>query len=643
MELREVDPKTLLDNPENPRTTAPNESKDRQLALNVKAIGIIHSPLVRETPDGLMILAGHRRRRAAVKAGLKAIRVIVVDDDRSLDRMRAVSENMTHQPMTQVEQWHAVCSLRAEKQWNDTAICKALMLTPVQLKQISRLSSVLPDILAWIEAGKGPGNRELASIALASKGLQEQVWGYFGFPVGTEPPEDVEACEGDGRHLPDGSWQPGAAEPDWSRIASALRQDRFYAVDASFDDAIAKSCRIVWQEDLFGEAGKDGRYTEDGIAYEKAQRQWLGQNTPEDALILQSDEDGDPVFEDGSTRIYWEREGATTCFWLDHRLKVASGWCILAGSSEENRITPSSVIDALPDVPKERADISGRGHDMIGSFRTQALHAALDDMRDSTDPWTLIGLMIAAFNAQNVRVDGDASTLYPKPRPSQRLVAAAGVFQDGELALDETLLRAAAIRVLKAVLSCEKNGTNSGEWSVLAGHIVNADARLPAMADEDFLKTLSKPGITKVIKAEGLLPRNTGKEMRKALMEKVGQGVWVHPEARFGLDVAKLNASFENALNVPSPEADDDDLEDADEDEVEHGNDPITDEDEVAVAETPDPEDEVAPDDDEVGPSRHAAEEEGESDPDSEDESPFPPPQTPEEFLRSHIEFVTIR
>ncbi|WP_264813277.1 ParB N-terminal domain-containing protein, partial [Acetobacter oeni] len=81
MELREVDPKTLLDNPENPRTAAPNETEDRQLALNVKAVGIIHPPLVRETPDGLMIVAGHRRRRAAVKAGLKTIQVVVAGDD----------------------------------------------------------------------------------------------------------------------------------------------------------------------------------------------------------------------------------------------------------------------------------------------------------------------------------------------------------------------------------------------------------------------------------------------------------------------------------------------------------------------------------------------------------------------------------
>lgn len=65
MELRVVDPKTLLDNPENPRTSAPNVEADRRLAHNIKVVGLLQAPLVRELPDGqLMIVqaiaaAGH--------------------------------------------------------------------------------------------------------------------------------------------------------------------------------------------------------------------------------------------------------------------------------------------------------------------------------------------------------------------------------------------------------------------------------------------------------------------------------------------------------------------------------------------------------------------------------------------------------
>ncbi|KPH87041.1 chromosome-partitioning protein parB [Komagataeibacter intermedius AF2] len=309
-------------------------------------------------------------------------------------------------------------------------------------------------------------------------------------------------------------------------------------------------------------------------------------------------------------------------FWLDHRLKVREGWCVLPGSEAPGCVTPSAVIESLPEGPRERPDISGRGFDMIGSFRTQALHAALDGMRGSADPWVLVGLMIAALNAQNVRVDGDSNTHYPQRRPSRRLVAAAGLFQDGEMALDEAVLRGAAVDVLKAVLSCEKNATNSGDWGVLVGHIVKADDHLPAMADEDFLKTLSKPGITKAIKEEGILPRNTGKEMRHALMDHVGQGIWVHPAARFQVDVAALNATFAEAL-APSSGADDDDGDLAHDDETELEDDA----DGGELAGGPGTDDPAATDQEDDVPHGRA-------------ESPAPPSQTPEEFLRTHVEFV---
>ena len=60
------------------------------------------------------------------------------------------------------------------------------------------------------------------------------------------------------------------------------------------------------------------------------------------------------------------------------------------------------------------------------------------------------------------------------------------------------------------------------------------------MADEEFLKTLSKGGIENAVRGLGLAPRNTGKEMRAALLEHVGQDRYVLPEACFALQAAEL-------------------------------------------------------------------------------------------------------
>ncbi|NVN38743.1 chromosome partitioning protein ParB, partial [Komagataeibacter swingsii] len=191
---------------------------------------------------------------------------------------------------------------------------------------------------------------------------------------------------------------------------------------------------------------------------------------------------------------------------------------------------------------------------------------------------------------------------------------------------------------LKAVLSCEKNATNSGDWGVLVGHIVKADDHLPAMADENFLKTLSKSGITKAIKAEGILPRNTGKEMRRALMDHVGQGIWVHPAARFQVDVAALNATFAEALAPPS-EADDDDGDLAHDDETELEDDADAD----ARTGGPGTDDPAATGielDEVTDTPTDLAADQGDEVPHGRAESLAPPSQTPEEFLRTHVEFV---
>jgi ParB family transcriptional regulator, chromosome partitioning protein len=53
MELRSVDPRSLKENPDNPRKIAPDAISDQALAANIKAIGILQPPVVRQHGDDL--------------------------------------------------------------------------------------------------------------------------------------------------------------------------------------------------------------------------------------------------------------------------------------------------------------------------------------------------------------------------------------------------------------------------------------------------------------------------------------------------------------------------------------------------------------------------------------------------------------
>ena len=48
MELQTVNPRTLKFNPNNPRRASAGDDADQQFVANIKAVGIIQPPLVRE-------------------------------------------------------------------------------------------------------------------------------------------------------------------------------------------------------------------------------------------------------------------------------------------------------------------------------------------------------------------------------------------------------------------------------------------------------------------------------------------------------------------------------------------------------------------------------------------------------------------
>lgn len=76
-----------------------------QLAASIKAVGVIHPPVVVKLPDdqGYELIAGERRVRAAREAGLLTIRVIVRQGDPLHDAQLALIENVQRVDLNPVE------------------------------------------------------------------------------------------------------------------------------------------------------------------------------------------------------------------------------------------------------------------------------------------------------------------------------------------------------------------------------------------------------------------------------------------------------------------------------------------------------------------------------------------------------------
>jgi ParB family chromosome partitioning protein len=529
MYLMKMDPRALVENPNHSRQTKSSPQADALLLASIKVIGIVHPPVVtpqRDGSNGFVIEAGRRRVRLAVKAGIEEIDILVNDADNDSattdGAMRSFAENIAREPLNPVDQWRAIERLIALG-WTEEAMAVALTLTPRRIKQLRLFAKVLPAMLDQMAKGDMPNEQQLRTIACASLDEQKEVWKA---------------------HKP----SKGDPRVGWWNVANALAKTRMYGKDASFDDELARAYGIEWEEDLFGPADEDGRYTTNVEAFLGAQQEWMANHLPKRGIITEANNWGQPVLPPKAERVYSSKPAKSDCvaMYLDRDGKVQS---VTYRMLEKKK--GKGADDDIGSVPKARPPVTNKGQDMIGDFRTDALHEALD--RAPIEDDTLMALLILAFSGQNVsvRTDGGQS-LYGN---SQLAKHAATLFDAaGQLQYTEETLRVAARLTLSEVLSCRRNASNSGIVARVAGDAIGANVFLSNMGTDQFLSCLSRQALEAACTGTPVLPRARVKDTRAALVDHFKEERFVHASALFAPDETKLAAWL--ATNAPDPEED---------------------------------------------------------------------------------------
>ena len=505
MELRMVDPRTLLDNPTNPRGKLPPDHADLQLEASVREHGIVQPPAVRERPKGLTVRWGSRRLRAALAAGLPEIPVLVLgpQDPEGEDEIRALIENVARKNMSPVDQWREIEKL-ASGRWTEDAIACVLALPVRTIQKLRLLGRIHPPMLERMHLGDMPTEGQLRAIAAAPAEEQAQVW------------KKTKPKRGEG--------------VAWYALAQALAKRRFYARDAAFGPDEAAAFGIVWEEDLFAPADEDSRSTTRTDAYLAAQQTWLEANLPEGGSVVPLDQYGRPQLPKGAHESYRSKpgEGDLVASAVDPRTgEIRHVVYQLPRKRAAGDTEGDGTASTLPAKP--RAELTQKGAAMVGVMRTEALHAAL--RAEPIDDLRLVALLVLALGGRNVAVkSGEAGMEMRHGRLSK---IAAGVMEGGAVASDPEVVRRAARAALAHVLSCREDWSRSGAVARVAGDAIGADAHLPNMATADFLSCLSKPAIERVAAGLGAPVRPTGKATRAAVVARVGEGRWVYPEAAF--------------------------------------------------------------------------------------------------------------
>ena len=514
MYLMKVDPRALKKNPDRSRQTKSTPQADALLRATIVAVGIVEPPVIfpeKDGGNGFIIDAGHRRVEQAIAAGLAEIDV-VVDEQPANDNgaMRSIVGNITPAPLNPVDLWRAIERLVALG-WTEEAIAVALALPVRQVKKLRLLANILPAVLDHIAKGDMPSEQQLRTIAAASIDEQKEVWKAN---------------------------KPSKADPkvSWWNVANALSKTRMYARDASFDGELAAAYGIEWEEDLFGPADQDGRYTTNVEAFLGAQQEWMANHLPKRGIITEPNTWGQPVLPPKAERVHG-KAAKTDCvaMYLDRDGKVQSVTYRMPEQKKKGK--GASGVDDIGAVAKPRPAVTNKGMDMIGDFRTDALREALG--RAPIEDDTLMAFLILAFAGQNVtvRTDSGESTY-----GSSRLAKHAATLFDagGALNFGVETLRVAARLTLMDVLSCRRNATNSGIVARVAGDAIGADGFLPNMGTEDFLSCLSRPALEAACNGTSVLPRPRVKDTRAALVERFKDERFVHASALFVPEETKL-------------------------------------------------------------------------------------------------------
>ena len=152
-EFKIVQIKDIQKNPYQPRKEF-SEEKIQELAQSIKENGLIQPIIVRKSPVlGYEILAGERRYRASIVAGLSEVPVIVKQLSDQDMMLHSIIENLQRENLNSIEEAKAYQSL-IDKGFTHTEIAEKMGKSRPYITNLVRLLGLPKHILIEVESGK---------------------------------------------------------------------------------------------------------------------------------------------------------------------------------------------------------------------------------------------------------------------------------------------------------------------------------------------------------------------------------------------------------------------------------------------------------------------------------------------------------
>src|SRR5580765_3852259 len=173
----EVDTDRLVPNSFQPRSQM-DDARLEDLARSIKSNGVIQPIVVRRSGDRFHIIAGERRWRAAQKAGLHrvpvVVRAIVAGQERSLLEV-ALIENIQRENLNPIDEAHAYRRLTDDFHLTQDDIAAAVGKDRATVANFLRLLKLPEDVRADVAAGTLSMGHARALLALTAEADQRRL------------------------------------------------------------------------------------------------------------------------------------------------------------------------------------------------------------------------------------------------------------------------------------------------------------------------------------------------------------------------------------------------------------------------------------------------------------------------------------
>ncbi len=174
--LREVPIGSIKPNPRQPRTNFDEEAMS-SLAASIKELGILQPILVRqvggEAADEFELIAGERRWRAARRAGLHTIPVLVQTAEESHSLERALVENLHRQDLNVLEEAAAYQQLIEEFGYTHDQVASRVGRSRTAVTNTLRLLQLPTGVQRLLAEGQISPGHARALLGTPDRGYQE--------------------------------------------------------------------------------------------------------------------------------------------------------------------------------------------------------------------------------------------------------------------------------------------------------------------------------------------------------------------------------------------------------------------------------------------------------------------------------------